>query len=104
MTSWPAPSILRHKLQVRPTNPGPYLAPKTGEDAADASDAGVGVLDVLEAGNFTQNVVQTHADVGSTSPAGHGLVLVLKVSQKSPQKSFFVVAPTKSALTIICAF
>ena len=43
-------------------------------------------------------------DVTTDSPAGHGLVLVLKVSQKSPQKSFFVVAPTKSAPNIICAF
>ena len=64
----------------------------------------MGVQDVLEAGNFVQNVIQTHADVGSTSPAGHGLALVLKVSQKSPQKSFFVEAPTKSAPNIICAF
>ena len=103
-TSGPTPSTFRHELQVQPDVHGPYEAPKTAADVADASDAGVGVLDVLEAGNFTQNVVQTHADVGSTSPAGHGLVLVLKVSQKSPQKSFFPVVLIKSAPSFICAF
>ena len=62
-TSGPTPSTFRHELQVQPDVHRPYEAPKTAADVADASDAGVAVPDVLEAGNFTQNVVQTHADV-----------------------------------------
>ena len=58
-TSGPTPSTFRHELQVQPDVHGPYEAPKTAADVADASDAGVGVPDVLEAGNFTQKLVQT---------------------------------------------
>ena len=54
---------LQTKAQFRPDHPGPYLASETAEDVADASDVAVAVSDVLEAANFTQNVVQTHADV-----------------------------------------
>ena len=52
---------LQTLLQVRPDVPGPYLAPKTAKDGAGASDAGVGVPDVLEAGNFVQKLVRTSA-------------------------------------------
>ena len=46
-TSGPTPSTFRHELQVQPDVHGPYEAPKTAADVADASDAGVGVPDVL---------------------------------------------------------
>ena len=58
-TSGPTPSTFRHELQVQPDVHGPYEAPKTAADVADASDAGVGIPDVMEAGNFTQKLVQT---------------------------------------------
>ena len=70
-TSGPAPSILRHKFQFQPDHPGPYLAPKTAEDGAGASDAGVGVLDVLEAGNFVQTLLWVLPDVVG---AGYGVL------------------------------
>ena len=54
--------------EVRPDHPGPYLAPKTAEDAADASDDPVDVPDVLEAGNFGQKLVRILPDAVG---AGH---------------------------------
>ena len=45
--------------QVRPDVPGPYLAPKTAADGADASDADRPVQGVLEAGKSTQDLVRT---------------------------------------------
>ena len=54
---------LQTSAQVGPDHPGPYLAPNSAEDVADASDDAVAVPDVLKAGNFVQNAVQTHADV-----------------------------------------
>ena len=92
------------RAQVRPDHPGPYLAPKTAEDGAGASDAGVGVPDVLEAGNFTENVVQTHADVAGVradvlwGSGGH------RSFRKWTNQSFFPVVLIKSAPNIICAF
>ena len=70
-TSGPAPSILRHKFQFQPDHPGPYLAPKTAEDAADASDDPVDVPDVLEAGNFGQTFLWVLPDVIG---AGYGVL------------------------------
>ena len=62
---------LQTLLQVRPDVPGPYLAPKTAEDGAGASDAGVGVPDVLEARNFVQTLLWVLPDVVG---AGYGVL------------------------------
>ena len=56
-TSWPTPSILRYKLQVRTVGHGPYLVPKMAEDGAGASDDAVAVPGVLEAGKSTNDLV-----------------------------------------------
>ena len=65
-TSGPTPSTFRHELQVQPDVHGPYEAPKTAEDSAGALDAGVGVQDVLEAGNFVQTLLWVLPVVVST--------------------------------------
>ena len=70
-TSGPTPSTFRHELQVQPDVHGPYEAPKTAADVADASDTGVGVPDVLEAGNFVQNLLWVLPDVVG---AGYGVL------------------------------
>ena len=54
---------LQTSAQVGPDHPGPYLAPKTAEDGAGASDDAVAVPDVLEAGKSTNDLAQTRADV-----------------------------------------
>ena len=59
--------------QVRPGVPGRYLAPKMAEDSAGVSDDAVAVPDVLEAGNFVQDVVTTHADRADVLGASGGI-------------------------------
>ena len=70
-TSGPTPSTFRHELQVQPDVHGPYEAPKTAADVADASDAGVGVWDVMEAGNFVQTLLWVLPEVVG---AGYGVL------------------------------
>ena len=70
-TSGPTPSTFRHELQVQPDVHGPYEAPKTAADVADASDAAESVLDVLEAGNFVQTLLWVLLDVVG---AGYGVL------------------------------
>ena len=70
-TSGPTPSTFRHELQVQPDVHGPYEAPKTAADVADALDTGVGVPDVLEAGNFVQTLLWVLPDVVG---AGYGVL------------------------------
>ena len=103
-TSGPTPSTFRHELQVQPDVHGPYEAPKTAADVADASDAGVGVPDVLEAGNFVQNVVKTHADVSADVLGTSGRTGGHRSFRKWTNQSFFPVVLIKSAPNIICAF
>ena len=57
---------LQTSAQVGPDHPGPYLAPNSAEDVADASDDAMAVPDVLEAGKSTYDLAQTHADVAGT--------------------------------------
>ena len=59
-------TVVQTKAQVHPDGHGPYLARKSAEDVANASDASMGVLDVLEAGKSTRHLVQTRADVAGT--------------------------------------
>ena len=64
-------TVVQTKAQVHPDGHGPYLARKSAEDVADASDASVGVLDVLEAGNFVQTLLWVLPDVVG---AGYGVL------------------------------
>ena len=64
-------TVVQTKAQVHPDGHGPYLARKSAEDFADASDASVGVLDVLEAGNFVQTLLWVLPDVVG---AGYGVL------------------------------
>ena len=54
---------LQTSAQVGPDHPGPYLAPNSAEDVADASDDAMAVPDVLEAGKSSNDLAQTRADV-----------------------------------------
>ena len=65
---------LQTSAQVRPDHPGPYLAPNSAEDVADASDDAVAVPDVLEAGKSINDLDQTPADVAG---AGHDVLVGL---------------------------
>ena len=103
-TSGPTPSTFWHDLQVQPDVYGPYEAPKTAADVADASDASRSVLDVLEAGNFVQNVVQTHADIRADVLRASGGTGGHRSFRKWTNQSFFPVVLIKSAPNISCAF
>ena len=56
---------LQTNAQVRPDHPGPYLAPNSAKDVADAWDDAVAVPDVLESGKSTGDLVYTPAGVAS---------------------------------------
>ena len=56
-------TVVQTKAQVHPDGHGPYLARKSAEDVADASDDAMAVPDVLEAGKSTNDLAQTRADV-----------------------------------------
>ena len=78
---------LQTKPQVRPDPPRPYLAPNSAADVADASDAGVGVWDVLEAGNFVQTLLWVLPDVVCAGYGGLGGVSSLWRSRKKSNPS-----------------
>ena len=62
------------------------------------------VPDVLEAGNFVQNVVKTHADVRADVLGASGGTGGHRSFRKWTNQSFFPVVLIKSARSFICAF
>ena len=75
--------------QVRPDVSGPYLPPKTAKDGAGVSDDAVAVPDVLKAGNFVQNIVQTHADIRADVLRASGALEATDASGSGLTSRFF---------------